>query len=107
MWADNMLDVLMPGAPAQGLQCAEMTGPKTCRIGTFPLAAEDLLIDERLLYPACTKVSETAPADGGQCSDHSVYLSALKAGDQVLVYRLSDSKYVILAKLIEAKGAGT
>nr|DAU93851.1 MAG TPA: Protein of unknown function (DUF2577) [Caudoviricetes sp.] len=41
-----------------------------------------------------------SPSNGGLCTDKSKYLDKLKAGDTVLVYQLSDSKFVILDKVV-------
>lgn len=102
MWADSMLDLLQTqsSGTGRGLQLAVMTGERSCKTGNLELTAEDLMISESLLSPICSKVSETAPADGGQCSDGSTYLQALKAGDVVLISQLSDSCFVIIAKVV-------
>nr|DAJ19223.1 MAG TPA: Protein of unknown function (DUF2577) [Siphoviridae sp. ctBho3] len=41
-----------------------------------------------------------SPSNGGPCTDKSIYLDKLKAGDTVLVYQLSDSKFVIIDKVV-------
>ena len=41
-----------------------------------------------------------SPNGGGARSDNSTYLEPLKAGDLVLVYQLSDSKFVVIDKVV-------
>lgn len=59
------------------LTLGEMTGSRSCRIGFLELDADDLYIAEHLLKTA-------------------------KKGDLVVTYRLSDQKYVILEKVVNA-----
>lgn len=102
-WDSEAIDIMRGNGSGGGssLKLAVMTGPKSCKIGNLVLNAEDLKIDERLLSQCCTQVKETAPGGGGLCSDQSTYLPALKAGDEVIVYQLSDSKFLILAKVVD------
>lgn len=101
MWADEMLDMFKAAPPAgKGLQLAVMTGPDTCQVNGMQLAAEDLMFADHLLSPSCTAVSQVAPADGGQCSDKSTYLPALKAGDTVLVYQYSETRFLVLERMV-------
>ena len=103
-WKNEFVDLMQQSgsAPRGSLKVAVMTGPKSCKIGNLELQAEDLKIAEHLLNTVCVKVKETAPADGGICTDSSTYLPALKAGDQVLVFQLSDDRFVILEKVVDA-----
>lgn len=78
-----------------GIQLAVMTGPKSCKIGTMELTGEDLYIPDRLLSPACTGVKVPAPG-----KDSSSYSTALKAGDTVAVYQLSQTQYLILQRVV-------
>lgn len=99
-WESDFLDFV----PAQvedgaGIQVAEMTGPTTCKIGDMPLQAEDLYFSENLVHPIATAVAGHCPADG-ELKDKTRYLPALVAGDRVAVYRLNDTKYIILGKLV-------
>ena len=83
------------------IQLAEMTGAKSCRIGKeLALTAQDLIIPDRLLTSVCTKVAGTCPADGGALTDKSSYNGPLKAGDIVAIYKLNDSKYLILDRVV-------
>nr|DAV06511.1 MAG TPA: Protein of unknown function (DUF2577) [Caudoviricetes sp.] len=41
-----------------------------------------------------------APPNGGPCTDKSKYWEKLKAGDIVLVYQISDSKFVIIDRVV-------
>lgn len=100
-WTNDFLDIMTPQAQSgRGLQVGIMTGPNSCRIGKLDLKKEDLLFSEHLTKTVCTKVSETAPAGGGTCSDQSTYLPALKSGDNVLLYQMSDSQFVIIERLV-------
>lgn len=58
--------------PAPVLQLATMTGSRSCKLGTMELDADDLL--------SC--------------------VGNLKAGDRVVIYRISNDKYVILGKVV-------
>ena len=52
---------------------ATMTGERTCKLGTLDLVEDDLLF--------CVR--------------------NLEAGDKVVVYRITNDKYVIIAKVVE------
>ena len=101
-WMNDMVDMFGNQQTATGLKLATMTGPNTCMIGNLQLTSTDLMIADHLLYTKCVKVSEVAPKDGGACTDKSSYMSALKAGDTVLVYQLSDSKFLIIERMVNA-----
>ena len=77
------------------IQLATMTGARTCSIGDLPLMAEDLYIPDRLLVSVCTKVNVPESHQ-----DKISYSAALKAGDVVVLFQLSDSKYVILDRVV-------
>ncbi len=100
-WANEVIG-MMQQEHLTRLQVGQMTGPTSCKIGNLILAPEDLLFSDRLLHPTCTKVSEVSRAEGSACTDKSTYLSALKSGDQVLVYQISDSKFIVIERLVSA-----
>ena len=100
-WTDYMAGMMAQGQTAQ-LQLGQMTGPNSCMIGKLLLTKDDLLFNDRLLHSTCTKVSEIAKAEGSYCTDKSSYLPALKAGDTVLVYQISDSKFLVLERMVNA-----
>lgn len=77
------------------IQLAVMTGSNSCKIGTLMLSGEDLYIPDRLMSQACTGVK--VPALN---KDTSSYSTPLKAGDMVVVYQLSQTKYVILQRVV-------
>ncbi len=80
------------------IQLAEMTGPRSCKRGDgFPLYAQDLYIPDRLLQPVC--VSVNVPETH---KDTSSYNGALKAGDVVVICRVTNTKYVILERVVAA-----
>lgn len=102
-WENEFSDILNnSGNSAPQIKLAMMTGPNSCKIGNLILNAEDLLFSDRLLSSTCTKVSETAPDGGGTCTDKSSYISALKAGDTVAVYQISDSQFLVLERMVSA-----
>lgn len=100
-WMNDMAGMMAPQT-GYDLQLAQMTGPTSCKIGTLELKKEDLLFSEHLLNAVCTKVSEIAQSEGSYCTDKSTYLSALKSGDTVLIRQMSDSKFVIIEKVVSA-----
>ncbi len=100
-WMNDMVGLMATEASYE-TKLAEMTGPTACKIGTLELKKEDLLFSEHLLKTVCTKVSEIAQTEGAYCTDKSEYLSALKSGDVVLIRQLSDSKFVIIEKVVSA-----
>lgn len=78
------------------IQLATMTGARTCSIGDdLPIYAEDLYIPDRLLASVCTKVDVPESHQ-----DKSSYSAPLKAGDVVAIFRLSETKYVILDRVV-------
>ena len=105
-WEADLLDAMRSPAgeeadgKAGGIQLAVMTGPTSCRIGKLELASDDLLFSDRLISPTAVSVAGQCPAAGGALKDQSKYLPALAAGDQVAVYRVSDSQYLVLGKMV-------
>lgn len=77
------------------LQLAEMTSATSCKIGDLKLDADDLLIPEHLTEHEIKIDTETTK--NMKIKAHG----ALKQGDIVLIYRLSDEQYVIIEKLVE------
>lgn len=101
-WKDDMIELMRKEGAVnnpKGLFLATMTGGRSCRISDgIELAAEDLYISERLLSPVAVKVNVV----GEDNTDRSTYLPALKAGDEVLLYRLNETKFVIIEKVVSA-----
>nr|DAE00842.1 MAG TPA: Protein of unknown function (DUF2577) [Siphoviridae sp. ctitf6] len=83
------------GAP-EGMLLGTMTGPTSCEIGKFKLEKDDLYISEHLLSTVASKVSIPESHE-----DQTTYLGPLKAGDVVLLQRLSDTEYVIIEKVVK------
>ena len=84
----------------RGIALATMTGPKSCKLKDgLELGAGELRFAEHLVNPLAVKVAGHCPADG-ELQDKTQYISALKAGDEVAVYQLSDSKVLILEKMV-------
>lgn len=102
-WENEFSDIINSNNRASPqIKLATMTGPNSCKIGNLSLTSEDLLFSDRLLSQTCTKVSETAPDGGGTCTDKSTYISALKSGDVVAVYQISDSCFLVLERMVSA-----
>ena len=105
-WAEDMNRIMREqgalAAGGSGLQLAVMTGNTSLKIGNMELLADDLLFAEHLIRPPCTKVAGTCPDGGGSLSDDSTYLTALTAGDQVLVMRLNDTTYIVIERVVKA-----
>ena len=98
-WSNDLAALLGGNTATHELKLGTMTGPVSCNVGNLQLKQEDLMFAEHLLFPVCTDVSETAPNGGGKCTDNSSYIPALVAGDTVLVYQLSDSKFLVIERM--------
>jgi hypothetical protein len=99
------------------LQLGEMTSATSCKVGDLKLDADDLLIPEHLTdyeikIDIENKGTLTAPTTTNAQHKHDVenlttkntkikVHGALKKGDIVLVYRLSDEQYAIIDKMVE------
>lgn len=74
-----------------------MSGPDSCKIGTLPLEREDLYIPDYLLTGyliSCTGKGEfVRPGE-------FILMDPLKEGDMIAITRLSDEKYVVLARVV-------
>lgn len=77
------------------IEIAIMTGPKSCKIGDFTLEEQDLCFSEHLLFQAAIKVSVSESH-----MDKSAYLTPLKTGDVVAIQKLTETKYLVLAKVV-------
>ncbi|MBQ0079698.1 MAG: hypothetical protein KBS66_07415 [Eubacterium sp.] len=100
-WDNDFAALFTSNAKAGNiLQIATMLGPTSCKIGNLILSGPDLLIADHLLHSVCTGVSMTAPAGGGPCTDKSTYISALKAGDLVVITQISDDKFIVLERVV-------
>lgn len=74
-----------------GLLIGTMNSKTSCMIGDQEYVDDDLMISAHLKYELCTKVRIDI-----NHLDNSEYIPALKAGDMVLVYPISDEKIIIL-----------
>ena len=102
-WANDFVSALKNHNESSLLQIGVMTGTNTVKVGNLELLPEDLYIPDRLLQQVCTRVSETAPSDGGPCTDKSQYSQPLQTGDKVLVCQLSDDQFVVLERVVSGK----
>lgn len=96
-WQTDMLTVMAKNKVSSGgLKLGVMTGANSCKVGQLALTKDDLMFSAHLLHQICTKVSVSGTAH----TDNSSYLPALKAGDSVLVYQLSETKCLILERMV-------
>lgn len=79
------------------LQLGEMTSATSCKVGDLKLDADDLLIPEHLTDYEIKIDVENLTSKNTKIKVHG----ALKKGDLVLVYRLSDEQYAIIDKMVE------
>lgn len=93
---------------SDGIQVAEMVSANSCRIGDLILTSEDLLFNENLTVKLASKVAGQC-TENGPLLDTSTYISPLKAGDKVAVYKVKGSDpndytstlYLVLGKLVK------
>lgn len=78
------------------IQIGIMESATTCAIGTLKLSGSDLLIAEHLTTGYHYAVDNATPSK----KDKTTFIGALKKGDQVAVYRISDELYIILERLV-------
>lgn len=83
---------------SESLKIGEMTSGDTCKCGGLTLDRDDLYISDHLLNRVCVEV-DVSIIDG-QILDKSKYTEPLKAGDLVVLYRLSDEKYLLLERVV-------
>lgn len=96
------------GDLSDGIQVAEMVSSNSCKIGDLILTAEDLLFDESLTVKLASQVAGQCP-EAGALQDASTYISPLKAGDKVAVYKVKGSDpndytstlYLVIGKLVK------
>lgn len=77
------------------IEFATMTGPKSCKIGDLLLVEEDLIFSEHLLNRLAIKVSVSESH-----SDQSQYIQPLQVGDEVAVIRVSQTRYLVLDRVV-------
>lgn len=94
------------------LQIGIMQSANSVKIGDLLLLAEDLYIADYLVANKFTRkikvpyVSEVPPDTQPVIQKEITFTDGLKKGDLVAVQKLHDTnKFVILAKVIQAKGA--
>lgn len=78
------------------IQIGIMDGPTSCSIGELKLSGNDLLIVEHLKTGYHFAVCEEEPSR----KDKSTFIGGLQKGDKVAIYRVSDSIYIILGRLV-------
>lgn len=83
---------------SESLKVGKMRSATTCEVGGLVLEKEDLYIADHLINPPCIEVNISI--DNGIITDKSKYMKPLKAGDLVVLYRLSDEKYLLLERVV-------
>lgn len=81
---------------APPIQIGIMDSPTSCSIGKLKLSNKDLLIAEHLKTGYYFAICEEEPSR----KDKDTYIGGLKEGDKVAIYRISDSLYIILERLV-------
>ena len=100
-WATDLTDMMaQPRRTGRGLQLCTMAAPNILQVGQIQVSGPNLKIASHLLTKTCTQVAGTCPADGGALSDRSTYSPALAAGDEVLVYQIDDSTFLIIERMV-------
>lgn len=94
------------------LKIAEMTSSTSCKYGNMELDEDDLYFAEHLIHPQTNRKNIKLRPTGGTWqnyekediedgNDEWLEKSKLKAGDKVLIIRVSESKYVVIERLVE------
>ena len=78
------------------IQIGIMKNAEVCAIGELMLSRDDLLIAEHLKTGYHCAVNSDNPSQ----KDENTFIGALKEGDKVAVYRISDELYIILERLV-------
>ena len=78
------------------IQIGVMESATTCAIGALKLSGSDLFIAEHLKTGYHYAVDNATPSK----KDKNTFIGALKKGDKVAVYRVSDELYIILERLV-------
>lgn len=68
------------------IQIGTMSSATSCSIGSLELSGNDLIVAEHLTT--------------GYSLNETTFISPLKKGDEVAIYRFSDEKYIILERLV-------
>lgn len=79
------------------LRLGIMQDAASCIAGDLLLSGDDLLVAEHLKTGYHYAVDNTVPS----LKNDSTFIEPLKEGDTVIIYRLSDEKYVILERVVE------
>lgn len=83
---------------SESLEIGEMTSKTTCKKGDLILDSEDLYIADHLTKRICTEVNISLV--DGEIVDKSKYIEPLNAGDLVVLYRISDEKYLLIERVV-------
>lgn len=78
------------------IQIGIMESETTCAIGKLKLTGSDLLVAEHLKTGYHYAVDNIIPSK----KNDSTFIGALKKGDKVAAYRISDELYIILERLV-------
>lgn len=78
------------------LLLGEMISTTEISLGRITLDADDYYIAEHLTKPLLTKLNLSS-----NLADNSTYINPLKEGDIVLLYPLTEEKYVVIERVVE------
>lgn len=108
--AEKLLRIMRQQGAAENppkLQLGEMLSDTMCRVAGNALGKEDLMVAEHLTleYELTTSAVISAMINSNEASvnitDQKVRVrNKLKEGDTVLLYRISEDKYVIIEKVV-------
>lgn len=101
-WQTDMVNLMRDQGALnnpKGIQFGVMVSPTACKVGNLPLTEQDLYYIDGLLQPKASVVAGHCPADG-ELADKSKYIPALAAGDMVALIQMSETRYLILGKVV-------
>lgn len=91
---EELAEFICSGKYQEKMLIGEMTSKTTCKIGDDEYLQDDFYVSEHLKYPLCIRTRWSSEGD------QSKYLQPLAENDLVLVYQISEDKFVILERLV-------
>lgn len=90
----------------ESIRLGRMASATSCKLGNIELDADDFYVSEHLTKKSLVELHASTTGSGGETHSHGVvddseYLQPLKAGDLVLVLKISEEKYVIIDRVVE------
>ena len=104
-WTDEMIETMKAAGRAvnpSSITIGVMASANSCTIKDGLTVPNTMLyFNDRLVNRLAVSVAGTCPDGGGALTDKSSYISALKAGDKVALYRVDETHYIVLARLVQ------